>query len=100
VFFAPRVLHTRSVSSLHKRFGLRLRQLRLEKGLSQAELAEKLGCSLNHVNFIERGLRGVSFRTLEKLEKIFDVQTPELFRYEPPENIGNIPVQKRHPARR
>lgn len=100
MFLARQIIHTRSVLSLYKRFGLRLRQLRLGKGFSQAELAEKLGCSLNHINYIERGLRGVSFEILEKLERIFRVQAPELFRYEPLENAGNVALQKRRPIRR
>src|SRR5919112_1644469 len=38
-------------------FGARLRLLRKEAGLSQQELAERAGLSLNAVNAMERGVR-------------------------------------------
>ena len=36
-------------------FGLKVKQLRLEKNLSFAELAEKTGMSISYLNEIEKG---------------------------------------------
>ncbi len=36
-------------------FGLRVKELRKEKGLTQSELAEKIGLSNNFIGMIERG---------------------------------------------
>ena len=38
-------------------FGLRVKELRKEKGLTQSELAEKIGLSNNFIGMIERGER-------------------------------------------
>lgn len=48
-------------------FGRRLRQLRRQKGLSQAQLAEAIGVSPEFVSNMERGVNAPSFGTLERL---------------------------------
>lgn len=45
-------------------FGLKIRQLRAEKNISQSELAEKAGLSVSYLNEIEKG------KKLPKVEKI------------------------------
>ncbi|WP_448519995.1 helix-turn-helix domain-containing protein [Rhodoflexus sp.] len=45
-------------------FGLKIRQLRSEKNISQSELAEKAGLSVSYLNEIEKG------KKLPKIEKI------------------------------
>ncbi|MCF2556013.1 helix-turn-helix transcriptional regulator [Fournierella massiliensis] len=54
-------------------FGKRLRELRLSLGLTQEELAEKLNISLNHMSFLERGLRSCSIDLFVELSFFFDV---------------------------
>ncbi len=54
-------------------FNERLKELRLEKNLSQNELAEKLGVSQKSISNWETGVREADFGTLEKMTKFFNV---------------------------
>lgn len=54
-------------------FGKRLRKLRLEKGWSQQELANKLGCSKSLISFYENAQREAGFTVLYELSEIFGV---------------------------
>lgn len=54
-------------------FNERLKELRLEKNLSQNELAEKLGVSQKSISNWETGVREADFETLEKMTKFFNV---------------------------
>ncbi|MDO4540893.1 MAG: helix-turn-helix transcriptional regulator [Syntrophomonadaceae bacterium] len=49
------------------KIGQRIRKLRLEKGLTQAELGEMAGCSNNYLSHIETGQSKVSLSVLLKI---------------------------------
>jgi predicted transcriptional regulator/DNA-binding XRE family transcriptional regulator len=53
--------------------GARLRRLRREKGLSQADAASALGLSPSYLNLLERNQRPVTARVLLALAEAFDV---------------------------
>ena len=59
-------------------FSKRLTELRKEKGLTQAELADKLGVLQRSVSHWENGTRECDFETLIKLSIIFSVSTDYL----------------------
>jgi transcriptional regulator with XRE-family HTH domain len=59
--------------------GSRIRALRVEKGLSQALLAEKAQLSLPHVGALERGQSNPGAATLMKLAVALDVEVSALF---------------------
>lgn len=58
------------------KIGQRIKNARLEKGYSQAELGARIGCSNNHMSHVEVGQTKVSLQMLLKLafvlEKNFD----------------------------
>lgn len=54
-------------------FGNIFKKLRIEKGLSQQELANRLGISKSSVNMYERGERQPNFETLELIADFFNV---------------------------
>jgi len=44
--------------------GVRLRQLREERGLSQIEVARRMACDRSWVSNLERGIRGVKLTSI------------------------------------
>ena len=50
-------------------FGATIRRLRLEKDLTQRELAKRSGLDVSYISGIERGCRNVSPKSLEKVAK-------------------------------
>jgi transcriptional regulator with XRE-family HTH domain len=63
-------------------FGIRVRQLRLDKGLSQLELAELVGLSSEEqISNIERGKSWVGEQTLALLAEALTVKQGLLFDY-------------------
>ncbi len=52
------------------KIGALLHEARLEKGLSQAELAEKAGTTKSYISKIENGLKEVRFSTLQRIVEI------------------------------
>ncbi len=68
-----------SKERIKKEFGLRLRRLRQEKGLSQEALA--LACNLDrtYIGGVERGERNVSLINIHKIAEALGVKPRDLF---------------------
>lgn len=75
--------------SLKKLFGKKLKQLRVESGLTQEKLAELLDLETGTVCMIELGRRGTSFENLEKIIDVFNISYIELFDFEEIEAKNN-----------
>lgn len=61
-----------------KTFGERLKNLRLNLGLTQTELAEKLGISTSTVGMYEQNRREPDYATINKISSLFTVSTDYL----------------------
>jgi transcriptional regulator with XRE-family HTH domain len=59
-------------------FGKRVRELRLEKGMTQEQLAEAAGLHPTFISNVERGYRVPTIVTLLKLAKGLDVDPADL----------------------
>lgn len=59
-------------------FGERLRELRLERGLSQEKLGELAGLDRTYVSSAEAGRRNVSLKTIYKLAEALGVDAKNL----------------------
>ena len=59
-------------------FGLVLRELRLEKGLTQEQLALDADTERSHISALERGEKGPSLGTILKLGKALRIRSGEL----------------------
>lgn len=68
--FSPRVNNGAMV--------LRIRQLRQEKGWSQAELGERAGLAPSYVSELERGLKPINTRRLHQIAKALGIEAHEL----------------------
>ncbi len=58
--------------------GERIRQLRLERGLSLAELAQRIGVSQGHLSRVEAGLRGLRYNKMQLLARTLGVPVAEI----------------------
>ncbi len=65
--------------SLRKDFGHRLREIRLERKLSQERFAEFVGISVDFLSLVERGINAPSFETIEHMAKRLRVPVRALF---------------------
>jgi transcriptional regulator with XRE-family HTH domain len=68
------------MSSTAGRFGERLRQLRIARGLSQVEMAHQFGIDRGHISEMESGKKNVCLPMLEVLARGFRVTISELMK--------------------
>lgn len=64
---------------IQKRFGARVRELRLERGMSQEKLALEAGLDRTYIVSVESGRRNVSLVNIVRIAKALGVPTQELF---------------------
>jgi transcriptional regulator with XRE-family HTH domain len=64
-----------------KRFGLRLREIRKSKGISQEQLAGDTGFELSQIGRIERGEINTSISHVAAIAKVLKVKPEELFQF-------------------
>lgn len=65
-------------SDILTRFGHAVRKRRMEMNLSQEALAERADLHRTYVADIERGVRNVSLKNIEKLARALDLSLSEL----------------------
>jgi len=63
-------------------FGAHIRSLRLERGLSQEEVAHRATVHVTYLSGIERGKRNPSLKNLRKIAMALGVGFGELFSFE------------------
>jgi transcriptional regulator with XRE-family HTH domain len=63
-----------------KKFGKRVRKLRLERGLTQEALGDKAGLDLTYVGRIERGEITTSIIAAEMIAKGLGISLEQLFK--------------------
>jgi transcriptional regulator len=54
-------------------FGERLREIRLQKNMTQEQIAKKLNLAVSTIGMYERGAREPSFETLENIADFFNI---------------------------
>ena len=67
------------MEDLKNKVGLKIKKLRKVHDLTQEQLAEQAGISVDFLSLIERGKNAPSFETLEKIAHAFQVSVKELF---------------------
>lgn len=60
-------------------FGKAVRQLRLEKHISQEDFADMCGLHRTYISDIELGKRNISLENIEKLSEAFGLSVSQLF---------------------
>lgn len=67
-------------STLRKKFGMRVRELRKEQGLSQEDLGFKANIHRTYIGAVERGEQNVSLDNIGRIAKHLKVTLSELFK--------------------
>ena len=67
---------------LQRKLGQRIATLRKNRKLTQEQLAEAVGCSVEFISLVERGVNAPSVAGLEKFAKILKVEVRELFTFQ------------------
>ncbi len=68
-----------SKGDVRTRFGVRVRQLRTERGWSQEAFADMAGLHRTYIGSIERGEQNISLENIQKLASTLGVSLAELF---------------------
>lgn len=83
------------MNSINIDFGLHLKQLRLNKGLTQEQLAENADISVSFLGGIERGLKSPTIETVKKLSDALEIPISQLMSFEAKE-ISDKQTQLNH----
>lgn len=67
---------------LQKKLGKRIAALRKARKLTQEQMAEALGYSVEFISLVERGVNAPSVAGLEEFAKVLKVEVKELFTFE------------------
>lgn len=69
-----------------------LQELRMQKGLSMSELAERSGVTKSYLNSLERGIKdNPSIQILEKISAVLGMELGSLLRYVHERQTGSAP---------
>jgi transcriptional regulator with XRE-family HTH domain len=82
---------------LIKEFGNRIKQLRLEKNISQEKLSFLTGFHRTYIGMIERGERNISLSNIAMFAKVFELNVSELLDFKiinPNHNYFEIKSEK------
>lgn len=60
-------------------FGLRLRQIRKEKGLSQEKIMMGTGIHRTYLSEVERGIRNISIVNVYKISQMLQIDIMDMF---------------------
>ena len=82
---------------LQQNLGRRIAQLRKARGLTQIALAKAVGCSVEFISLVERGINAPAVAKLTAFAQALNVPVPALFTF-PPE--PKRPSPKRNPQPR
>jgi|TARA_B100001964_G_scaffold240081_1_gene309091 transcriptional regulator with XRE-family HTH domain len=66
-------------NDIKKLFGNKVKQFRLELGISQEELAFRSGLHRTYISDLERGNRNVSLETIQKIANALNISIDKLF---------------------
>lgn len=65
--------------NIKERIGFRLRELRVEKGLSQEKFSFECGLDRTYIASIEQGKRNVSIVNIEKISNALGMRVSDFF---------------------
>ncbi len=67
---------------LQKKLGQRIAALRKKQGLTQEALAEVIGCSVEFISLVERGVNAPSVAGLQGFADALEIEVRDLFTFD------------------
>jgi len=67
-------------TTMRKKFGKRIRELRLAKGWSQEKFADEIGVHRTYIGAVERGEQNIALDNIDRIAKQLKISVEELFR--------------------
>ena len=64
--------------TISKKFGKSLRRLRLEKRMSQGDIARSLGVHRSYISGLERGVRNPTLTNIDRIAKALGINIQKL----------------------
>jgi transcriptional regulator with XRE-family HTH domain len=82
---------------LQKKLGQRIADVRRNRRLPQVQLAKAVGCSVEFISLVERGVNAPSVARLEDFAKALKVEVVDLFTFagRKPTRIRRLRISKR-----
>lgn len=68
------------MADISVKFGKKVKEIRLAKNMSQGDLAKILGVHPTYISGIERGVRNMALKNIERLAKALDVSVDSLLK--------------------
>lgn len=81
--------------NFYKIIGIRIREIRISKGMSQAELAEKAGLSLPVISSLENAHSKIWLVTFAKIAEALNVSADDILRLNTPSPSDSYPEELR-----
>ena len=69
------------MANLKVQFGARLKLLRAQRNMTQEQLADATGLTIESISDIERGIFGPRFDNLEKIAEALHLEAQRLFEF-------------------
>lgn len=80
-------------TAFYERVGARIRDLRIQKGMSQAELAEKAHLSLPVISSLENARTRIWLVTFAKVAEALQVSADDILRLNTPDSVAGYPEE-------
>lgn len=78
------------MSTIKKLLGQRIKEVRKSRGITQEQLAEKVGIGTSNISYIENGKFAPTIENFEKIVQALDVEPYELYMFAPQKSINEI----------
>jgi len=69
------------LENILNKFGIRIKELRIEKDLTQEQFADLSGLHKNYIGMVERGERNPSLKNIEVIANAFNISISKLMKF-------------------
>jgi transcriptional regulator with XRE-family HTH domain len=70
-----------NLDDICEKFGLNVKKFRELKGISQEKLAEESSLHRTYISAVERGVRSISLKNIQKISKALEIDVHILFMF-------------------